>query len=79
LSNLLFGKPGLRILEVNRCFEGEQLRPWFYLLAAGQKQYYSFLNVTAGELIHDRVHKAVDQLCSRLPAGCETGLWWKVG
>ena len=66
LSNIVFGNE-LRILEINRCLGDQYLRPWFYLLARGRGQYYSFLNATSGEVDLERVKIAVDNLCSGLP------------
>ena len=77
LSNIIFGKSTLRILEINRFLGSEQyLRPWFYLLACGRKQSYTFLNATAGELEPEKVRSAIDKICARLPAGSETAKWW---
>lgn len=46
LSNILFGDPSLRILELNTEYDGPCVRPWFYLLAAIRRQPYAYLNQT---------------------------------
>jgi predicted O-methyltransferase YrrM len=80
LSNLIFGNSTLRVLEINRCVYPEtHLRPWFYLIARGRNQYYMFLNATAGEIEQDRLHHAIDVLCSRRPSGSDSEVWWRTG
>lgn len=65
LSNLVFGKSSLAVLEINRPLDPpeEYLRPWFYLLARARSQRYSFLNAT--DLSAERVHEAIDRLLSK--------------
>lgn len=79
LSNLIFGRDSLRVLEINFVFPGETgLRPWFYLLAMTRNQTYSFLNAANGELAPERVETAFADLCSR-PSDRDDGTpgaWW---
>ena len=47
LSNLVFGRPGLRILELNDHIDGEAyLRPWFYYLSRSFGLDYSYVNLS---------------------------------
>ncbi len=77
LSNLVFGKPSLRILEINRFLPEEQhLRPWFYLLARARGQSYSFLNISQGDLAEERFRSALDALCARSGPASKPDIWW---
>lgn len=47
LSNLLFAGSNAKVLEMNSLLENEDfLRPWFFLIASGQGQRYSYINTT---------------------------------
>ncbi len=46
LSNLLYARRSAKIIELNKRLNGEKdLRPWFYLLASGKNQRYSYLDL----------------------------------
>jgi hypothetical protein len=63
LANILFGKPDLRLLELNRPLDGGPLlRPWFYLLAHARGQRYSYLNGGAGDFSAERIAQAIRSL-----------------
>lgn len=60
LANILFGRQGLKVLEVNRPLDGGSLvRPWFYLLAHGRRMPYAFLNAAAGDVTEGRISAAL--------------------
>ena len=64
LTNILFGRSTLRVLELNLRLDGETLpRPWFYLLAQSRRQRYVMLDRDAGDLTRDRLQAAIDVLC----------------
>ena len=64
LTNILFGRNTLRVLEVNLRLDDETLpRPWFYLLAQSRRQRYLMLDRDAGDLTRDRLQAAIDALC----------------
>lgn len=63
LSNIVFGRSDLRILELNLDLDGQgTLRPWFLLLAAGRGQHYQYLNASACELADLTLGLAFDRL-----------------
>ena len=63
LSNIVFGSPRLRVLELNLDLDGGgTLRPWFLLLAAGRGQHYQYLNASACELADLTLGLAFDRL-----------------
>ena len=46
LSNLLYARRSTKIIELNKRLNGDTgLRPWFYLLASGKNQIYSYLDL----------------------------------
>ena len=64
LTNILFGRSTLRVLELNLRLDGETLpRPWFYLLAQSRRRRYVMLDRDAGDLTRDRLQAAIDVLC----------------
>ncbi|MBB4196245.1 hypothetical protein CCR94_12205 [Rhodoblastus sphagnicola] len=64
LTNLLFGRRSLKVLEINRHLSNEpHLRPWMYFLARNRGQDYRFLNASEGDLETDRLKAAIDSLC----------------
>lgn len=65
LSNIVFGNPGLRVLEINLDLDGlGYLRPWFLLLASGRGLHYQYLNASAGQFAASRIAEA----CARFLA-----------
>ncbi|HEY1934464.1 MAG TPA: glycosyltransferase family 61 protein [Acetobacteraceae bacterium] len=63
LTNIMFGRRDLRVMELNLPLDGsELLRPWFYLLAHARRQPYGFLNQAAGDLNQERLAAAIDSL-----------------
>lgn len=63
LSNIVFGSPQLRVLELNLDLDGRgTLRPWFLLLAAARGQHYQYLNTSACELADLPMGLAFDRL-----------------
>jgi len=47
LSNLVFGRQGLRVLELNDYIGDEPyLRPWFYYLSRAFEHDYSYSNLS---------------------------------
>lgn len=76
LSNIVFGRSSLRVLELNLDLDGQgSLRPWFLLLAAGRGMHYQYLNASACELADFPLGLAFDRLMSsKLRAA---GFWFK--
>lgn len=63
LSNIVFGPPNLRVLELNRDLDGRgTLRPWFLMIAAARGQHYQYLNASACELADLPLGLAFDRL-----------------
>ncbi len=63
LSNIVFGRPDLRVLELNSDLDGQgTLRPWFLLLAAMRGQHYQYLDASACELADLPLGLAFDRL-----------------
>lgn len=63
LSNIVFGGPELRVLELNSDLDGQGgLRPWFFILAAQRGQHYQYLNASACELADLPLGLAFDRL-----------------
>jgi hypothetical protein len=57
MTNILFGRSSLRVLELNQRLDGESLlRPWFYLLAFdfARRQKYMMLDRDVGDLSCER-------------------------
>lgn len=50
LSNLVFGRPQLRVLELHDWIGGESyLRPWFYFISRAFGQDYSYINLSRAQ------------------------------
>lgn len=63
LSNIVFGGPDLRVLELNSDLDGRgSLRPWFLILAAKRGQHYQYLDASACELADLPLGLAFDRL-----------------
>ena len=61
LANLVFCRPGTRVLEINRNLIGEpHLRPWFWLIAQRRGMRYRFLNASAEELTDANIARSLD-------------------
>jgi hypothetical protein len=63
MTNILFGRSSLRVLELNQRLDGESLlRPWFYLLAFARRQKYMMLDRDVGDLSRERLDPAIETL-----------------
>jgi hypothetical protein len=63
LTNLLFARPGMRVLEINHPIGREpRPRPWFGLIAAARGLRYAALNRRAGELAEPILEMAIQRL-----------------
>ena len=64
MTNVVFGRELLRVLELQLKLDGESLlRPWFYLLAYARRQRYMMLDRDVGDLSRQRLDAAIDALC----------------
>jgi hypothetical protein len=68
LTNILFGREALGVLEINRNLDGPVggLRPWFYMLANSRGQRYMTLDRDLGELTKPRLDAAIEALTASL-------------
>lgn len=65
LANLLYARPGTRVLELNTDLDGRGgLRPWFYYLAQGARLRYSYLNGSMNDFAAFRLEEAFDRLAA---------------
>lgn len=63
LGNIMFGSPGLRVLELGTALDSDgSLRPWFYLLAHSLGHRYMILDGGAGQFSEPRLREAVARL-----------------
>lgn len=75
LSNIVFGGPHLRVLELNLDLDGQgALRPWFLILAAKRGQHYQHLNASACELADLPLGLAFDRLMGTRRQAIRLGL-----
>jgi capsular polysaccharide biosynthesis protein len=59
LTNLLFGRGSLRVLEINRSINrGSLPRPWFYVVAMARRQRYTGESVNGHWGLHCRIVRA---------------------
>ena len=66
LTNIVFGPPSLRVLELNLDLDGRGFtRPWFLLLACTKGQHYQYLDHSSGEITAPNVAIAFERLCAR--------------
>ena len=68
LTNVLFGRPSLRVLELNQTIgEEAEPRPWFRRLCVGRHQRHRMLSTEPGHLTEEHLERALTELCEGLP------------
>lgn len=68
LTNVLFARPSLRVLELNQTIgEEAEPRPWFRRLCMGRHQRHRMLSTEPGHLTEENLERALTELCKGLP------------